>query len=852
MHTVDECHATNIDSKRNGETRKRGRVAANAEAHLERADDGSVVCGRTSDGIVFEVPRTCDMLHTLLDPRLQKTVLDVITVFILSSYVVLFFILPSSWRIPVFFAMFLSWRAAYNAGIGYLLYKQSNHKALTELTKKYKIFEPSDWWVHRFVMKDLRARLSVETNEEVNKYPNELKTWILFRHLVDLILMSDFLAYVLLGISVLHSTDHSWIVVCARWAAGLLLLAFNLWVKIDAHRVVKDYAWYWGDFFFLEDVNLTFDGVFELAPHPMYSIGYAAYYGASLITSSMTLFVASVTAHMAQFAFLIFVENPHIEKTYNPAGSNKKADDQDDLTMFTPKAMIGLLNFNFTRSSDILVLALVSTTILLYFAPQSAVLNIILFATALCWRTIHTVGLGLLLRLQSDRKKWTRLFLKYGLTAKDAFSQWQAIYNATIVMSYVSLLVLGLRNWESPLNVPFWVFRYIVGVMLIALQGWTSWSIFDSLGEYGWFYGDFFYIKYGHQLTYSGIYRYLNHPERLAGIAGVWGLASICCSSLVTTMAFIWTFYNIGFIQFVEKPHMKKLYGAQNVERDSGVRKNIRKQASLLDGWVDFDKYEMLIENSWNKWIVEYIKNIESLRPRVEGVVSDTRKILKQYPAAMTNITRVDRALVSDGFSVAPSKSAYNYGEPIVVKWTGGKDRTSKDWVGLYRYGENNSKKITNVSSAGRWIGVNRGQFTHNPEGVLDVSEEGGSVVFAGKHLFWESGVYELRYHYKGRHNVLAFSTPFEIKITEQSLDTTTEVISNRLIELNNICLGQQGASVAELKLDDEEVLARFTHGIELIFGIEIAPFVIRADGTAEKLALRLQSIHKTLSTFAG
>ena len=204
--------------------------------------------------------------------------------------------------------------------------------------------------------------------------------------------------------------------------------------KTEASLVVD-----WGDFFFLVDKNLTFDGVFEMAPHPMYSVGYAGYYGMSLICNSYVVLCVSLAAHAAQFAFLYIVEEPHIQKTYGSASASylltrdPRARDilygGDRQHAYFRRDLIGFWNFDGFRSADLFLAFAVGQSILLC-SPLSRLLGIdlpvwVLVAQSLFWRFFHTFVLGYTLRFQSQSKLVTRHFIKYGGTNREAFSSWK-------------------------------------------------------------------------------------------------------------------------------------------------------------------------------------------------------------------------------------------------------------------------------------------------------------------------------------------------------------------------------------------------------------------------------------------
>jgi phosphatidylethanolamine N-methyltransferase len=114
-----------------------------------------------------------------------------------------------------------------------------------------------------------------------------------------------------------------------------------------------------GDFFFKIDKTLKFDGIFEVFPHPMYTVGYAWMYGVSMISNSFQVFALTMFCHLMQMVFLAAMEEPHIQRTYGVEFEKNKSTHRENIFI--------IHNFDPFRASDwmmvIICILFVLTTI---------------------------------------------------------------------------------------------------------------------------------------------------------------------------------------------------------------------------------------------------------------------------------------------------------------------------------------------------------------------------------------------------------------------------------------------------------------------------------------------------------
>ncbi|KAF2861823.1 phosphatidylethanolamine N-methyltransferase [Piedraia hortae CBS 480.64] len=895
--------------------------AQNAQATVKKLNDengqdseGGHTFGRTPDGTIFTVPHTEDMVSQLFNPWQPKNISDAFIVGILVGLCCFYFLLPPGTRAPVFAVIFLFWRTCYNLGIGWLLYNQSQHNRLINWAKKYKILDrpqPKEHprpYVYNFLKRDLESK--IPKGYSFDKAPVEFNTWLLFRRVVDLVLMSDFTSYCLFALACVHQpAGESTPVTLLRWTGGVLLILFNLWVKLDAHRVVKDFAWYWGDFFFLIDQELTFDGVFELAPHPMYSVGYAGYYGISMLTASYKVLFVSIIAHTAQLLFLAVVENPHIERTYNtPSNETEQKQAGENTrpgTLYSGEDTRIVFNQRLGRQGGLYRTTNVSLVVLqvyLYIAailsPSNRTWQAVFVLNAVIWRLWYSFGLGFILNRQSSNKWWTRQFVKHGESIEEAWRQWKDTYRFSLVMCYTGFACATWKMYGLPgdWTIGMAVLRHVLGVAFILLQLLTVLSIHDSLGEFGWYFGDFFF-EGAPRLNYDGIYRYLNNPERTIGLAGVWGAAMITWSKTIFALALLSHSLTFCFVQFVERPHMQKLY-RQGLREVSGVSRSIQRSLpSPIQKWTEsgdrmldecLDFVEAVIETKLSKVVAalgNFVTNSTSLVERLPARISITRlapdlggcdpkdyslEIDQTQPGMSYKSTKPSGR---EGMSAqdGPMRLTLLYGSPIKVKWTAPRNHSKNDWIGLYRVGDNATREVTRVSSQGRWNPTNKGMYHQRGADNGVVAEDQpypskellcGEVEFRGDKLWWTEGVFEFRYHHDGMHNVMDVSQPFSLHIDKFDEDgdaTSVRAVEAVLLPMVQNCFDRDPVVAPQTveetfgpTLEREGKYARrVVYAVKQMFGIEFAPDVVRADGCVRHLAWRIVNAKKVLAPYS-
>jgi phosphatidylethanolamine N-methyltransferase len=143
-----------------------------------------------------------------------------------------------------------------------------------------------------------------------------------------------------------------------------------------------------------------------------------------------------------------------------------------------------LKNFDILKSNDLFTLIIcIYIMICLVFIPNKYFFMI----QVIIWRLFHNGILGLILHYQSKNKFWSNIFINKGETNRDAFESWKKLYNMSITLNYFVFFCCVIKFTNLPtfskFNISQYFLFFLLGVLLIGLNIWSSISSYEVLGK---------------------------------------------------------------------------------------------------------------------------------------------------------------------------------------------------------------------------------------------------------------------------------------------------------------------------------------------------------------------------------
>ena len=189
--------------------------------------------------------------------------------------------MPAHYTLYVYFF----WRVMYNVVLGMMLRWQSETQFITRWVQATDARPTA---VSRFATRSLQRTMRVATRDEVLAVQPQVRAWLLARYVINWALPCDAWAFVCVAFKHVDMENCDLTTtMCASVMFTTVVGAALIWgsinAKMSANRVLGAFAWFYGDYFFLLDVDVVFEGIYNMFPHPMYTVGYFWVYGEAVL-----------------------------------------------------------------------------------------------------------------------------------------------------------------------------------------------------------------------------------------------------------------------------------------------------------------------------------------------------------------------------------------------------------------------------------------------------------------------------------------------------------------------------------------------------------------------------------------